>query len=187
MGAAPPSRSDLRDEQTPGWVQLGGRLGWTRVDTVQGAIRRGAELVARCKTGQCTRRVKVDLQAWVRMGFPTLALADVRAAYRCGLVCGLQWEVERYPRGAPLMLYADEATARVVVSCRACRAVHSFRVVQFVEAITTARTGDCNTPGEALGPELVRGDCRGCGRHAWQVAFLRTPASSDPASDAAEP
>ena len=163
----------LEATDTPGWSLVGDR--WRKVMTVDGALARRAQLRAKCASAECSRRVRVDLARWKAMGLGALGLEEVRAAYRCGLLCRLGWEVDLYPDGPALMCFAVTGDTKVVVSCLACRAEHRREVADFAIALQRAGVASCNVSYRSLGAHLIRGACRSCGAHRWHVRLDPAP------------
>lgn len=179
MGHNPTPRSIERQARklsatdTPGWQLIGER--WRKVMTVDGVIARRAQLRAKCASAECSRRVRVNLARWKAMGLGALGLDEVRGAYRCGLLCRLDWLADFYAEGPSLMCWAGARDTKVVVSCLACRAEHRREVAEFAAAIERAGVASCNISYRNLGGHLIRGACRRCGERRWHVRLDPTP------------
>ena len=179
MGHNPTPRSierlarTLAATDTPGWELVAGR--WRKVMTVDGAIARRAQLRAKCASAECSRRVRVDLARWKRMGLGHLGLDELRGSYRCGLLCRLEWQYAFYPDGPSLMCWAGTAETKVVVSCLACRSEHRRDVAAFAIALERAGVASCNISYRSLGAHLIRGACRRCGARRWHVRLDPAP------------
>lgn len=157
---------------------------WAKMETPLGVLARGGAIHARCsRPPECGRRVTIDCRRWAEMGLGDADLADVRLSYRCALpVCGLTFQPEIYPRGLPLMGWAADEKAFVLVECT-CGFGRRLRIADYVRAAVAAGTGGWGMTRAEVGARQVRGACR-CGARAWRVRLEGVPAAPPPPGQA---
>lgn len=130
---------------------------------------------AKCDTGECRRRINMDLDAWVEHGHGDSELGTLIAAYRCGqLRCGLSFDPEYFPRGVPLQWYVASED-RIEVRCASCGQLRFMTAEQLIAVLLRRGTGTGNTGIVEL-PTRIRSPCRACGKQNWQTAIRSPPA-----------
>jgi hypothetical protein len=123
----------------------------------------------------------VDLQTWSRHGFGGAPLVALQRLYFCSrLGCGLRFQSEVYPAGAPLQFYASDPRACVAVRCKRCGRRRILAAAAFLKTLRRSGSGDGNSGVRDL-DHRFKNPCAGCGRRDWSVRF--SPDGQDPGSD----
>ncbi len=155
----------------PGWRSAGARI--DAVQTPRGLLARGGMMRARCDTGECRRRIDMDLNAWIEHGHGDSELSTLTAAYLCGqLRCGLKFDPEYFPRGIPLQHFVG-SEERIEVLCTSCDRLRLMTAEQLIAALLRRGTGTGNTGIIELSTK-IRSPCRACGKQNWKTS-LRFP------------
>ncbi len=134
---------------------------------------------ARCDTGECRRRIGMNLDAWIEHGHGDSELRTLVAVYQCGqLRCGLKFDPEYFPRGIPLQWYVASED-RIEVRCASCGQLRLMTAEQLIAALVRRGTGTGNTGIVELSTR-IRSPCRACGKQNWQTALRSPPAPGTP-------
>ena len=120
----------------PGWRWAEARI--EPVRTPRGLLARGGMMRAKCDTGECRRRIDMDLNAWIEHGHGDSELSTLSAAYRCGhLRCGLDFNPEYFPKGIPLQYFVGREE-RIEVLCASCEQLRLMTAEQLIAALLRA-------------------------------------------------
>ena len=175
--ARPNDEDDAPISLLRGWRQVAMRL--EPVTTPRGLLARGGALRGRCETGECRRRIDVDLDAWIAQGRGDTELRALLPAYRCGkLECDVRFDPEYFARGVPLQSFTG-CEERIELLCASCSRLHILTAEQLIAALVRRGTGDGNTGVIELAVR-IGSPCRSCGKQNWKVALRRPPASGTP-------
>lgn len=159
----------------PGWRSTGARI--EPVKTPRGLLARGGMMRARCDTGECRRRIDMNLDSWIDHGHGDSELDTLIAAYLCGqLRCGLKFDPEYFPRGIPLQHYVGREE-RIEVLCASCGRLRPMTAEQLIAALLRRGLGTGNTGIVELSTK-IRSPCRACGKQNWKTS-LRGPSYED--------
>lgn len=162
-----------------GWRQIDGKA--YPLTTPRGLLARGGILRGRCDTGECRRRVNIDLGAWIAEGHGDRELDALVLDYRCGRSgCGLRFDPEYFPRGLPLQSYVA-GEERIEVRCASCTRLHTMTAEKLIASLVRRGIGTGNIGIVELATRIGL-PCRACGKQNWQVTLRRPPASGTPGS-----
>lgn len=154
----------------PGWLWNGERL--VQDDTVEGCIARGAAYNASCRNAECSRRLKLELEAWLSLGYGRAPIQEVQGLYPCRRKpkCDLFWN-ETYPKGVPLQAYVGDKDLEIGVMCGACGLAKRYTPARLIAQFDRSGRGDGNT-GINEAAQRIRGACK-CGVRKWSVDVIR--------------
>lgn len=162
----------------PGWRWIGDRL--EPIDSVQALLERGARINGRCRTPECTRTVRVDLNGWWDHGYGGMGMRGLRRAYRCARIgCDLDLHPPFYESGVPLAHYLASKD-RLDVRCYACKAGKLLTAEELIARLERAGLTYAGNAGVRIVGGLIRGACKSCGGTSWTVELKSPPAPGTP-------